>query len=68
MAEEAVEQGKVWLDLIPGGDNPADILTKQVGNIGDFHNKGGIISGKMPYLYESKNVTKLLARAHVVSR
>lgn len=68
MAEEAVEQGKVWLGLIPGGDNPADILTKQVGNIGDFHNKGGIISGKLPYLYESKDVTKLLARSHVVSR
>jgi hypothetical protein len=31
MAEKAAEQGEVWLDLTPGGENPAGILTKLAG-------------------------------------
>ena len=35
-AEDAVCQGMMWLDLVPGKQNPSDILTKQPGNIAEF--------------------------------
>jgi len=44
-AEEAAEQGIVWLDLVPGTKNPADLCTKNLANIGEFHEKNGIICG-----------------------
>ena len=34
--EEATEQGVIWPDLVPGKDNPADLCTKNAGNIGKF--------------------------------
>ena len=34
--EEATEQGLLWLDLVTGKENPADLCTKNVGNIGEF--------------------------------
>ena len=63
-AEKAVEQGKVWLDLVPGIKNPADLCTKNLANIGEFHEKSGIICGSEPFLYESKDVRAVLAGGH----
>jgi hypothetical protein len=63
-AEEATEQGVIWLDLVPGLENPADICTKNIGNIGEFHQKNGVVCGSQPDLYESKDVLAILAGGH----
>ena len=63
-AEEATEQGIIWLDLVPGTKNPADLCTKNLANIGEFREKSGIICGSEPFLYESKDVRAILAGRH----
>jgi len=63
-AEEAVEQGIVWLDLVPGTKNPADLCTKNLANIGEFHEKNGIICGSELFRYENKDVRAILAGGH----
>ena len=63
-AEEATEQGVIWLDLVRGDVNPADICTKNIGNIGEFHCKNGVACGSKPDLYESKDVLAILAGGH----
>ena len=63
-AEEATEQGIIWLDLVPGTKNPADLCTKNLANIGEFREKNGIICGSEPFLYESKDVRAILAGGH----
>ena len=60
-AEDAVESSLLWLDLVPGAHNPADVLTKQTGNIAEFKYKNGILSGSAPMLYESAEVLKILS-------
>jgi len=63
-AEEALEQGIVWLGPVPGTKNPADLCTKNLANIGKFHEKNGIICGSEPFLYESKDARAILAGGH----
>jgi len=63
-AKEAVKQGVVWLDLVPGTKNPADLCTKALANIGEFHEKNVIICGSEPFLYESKDIRAILAGGH----
>jgi len=48
--EEATEQGIIWLDPVPGKDNPADICTKNTGSIGEFQAKNGILCGSEPHI------------------
>ena len=50
--------------LVPGTKNPADLFTKNLANIGEFHEKNGIICGSKPFLYESKNVRAILEGGH----
>ena len=63
--EEATEQGIMWLDLLPGKENPADLCTKNIGNIGEFQAKNGIICGSEPHLYETGTVRKILCGANI---
>ena len=60
--EEATEQEIVWLDLVPGKENSADLCTK---NIGEFQAKNGIICGSEPHLYETGTVRKILCGANI---
>ena len=40
----------IWLDLVPGKQNPSDILTKQPGNIAELEYKNGVMCSSAPYL------------------
>jgi hypothetical protein len=60
-AENAVESGLLWLDHVPGSDNPADILTKAVRCRSEFKRKCAVLSGEEPFLYESAEVLNILA-------
>ena len=62
-AEDAVCQGMMWLDLVSGRQNPADILTKQPGNIAEFEYKNGVMCGSVAHLNETVEVLKILDAA-----
>ena len=62
-AEDAVDNGIMWLDHVPGKHNPSDLLTKQVGNIEEFGDKNGVMIGSKPFLYESTAVLDILNAA-----
>ena len=62
-AEDAVDNGIMWLDHVPGKHNPSDLLTKQVGNIEEFGDKNGVMCGSKPFLYESTAVLDILNAA-----
>jgi len=64
-AEEAVEQGIVWLDLVPGTKNPADLSVHKepskhwrISRESRYHLRLG------PFLYESKDFRAILAGGH----
>jgi hypothetical protein len=59
--EDAFARGIVWYDYVPGTLNPADPLTKQVRNIGEFQDKYGILCGSRPSLYRGDLVDEALA-------
>ena len=63
--EEATEQGLLWLDLVPGKENPADLCTKNVGNIGEFQAKNGVLCGSEPHLYGTGTVRGILSGADI---
>ena len=50
-AEDAVGSSLLWLDLVPGLHNPADVLTKQPKAISEFQAKSGVLCGSVPHLY-----------------
>ena len=51
----------LWLDLVPGLHNPADVLTKQPKAISKFQAKSGVLCGSVLHLYESAAVLKVLS-------
>ena len=59
-AEEAADQGLVWLDFIPGEHNPPDVLTKHAGSIQEYVYKTGVLCGSAPLLYETAAVLVVL--------
>lgn len=59
--EDAFARGIAWYDFIPGLQNPADPLTKQVRNIGEFQDKNGSLCGSRPFLYAGTTVVETLA-------
>ena len=61
--EEATEQEIIWLDLVPGKENSADLCTK---NIGEFQAKKGTLSGSEPHLYETGNVQRIISGANIL--
>jgi len=61
--EDAVGSGLLWLDNISGQLNPADLMTKRVGNVGAFIAKNGVVSGSAPDMYETGALVKIFADA-----
>jgi hypothetical protein len=61
-AECKIYSGLMWVDLVPGGQNGADLLTKQVRDTSEFKEKDGIVSGRQPFLHESAEVTRMLLK------
>jgi hypothetical protein len=59
-AECKIYSGLMWMDLVAGGQNGADLVTKQVRDTAEFKKKDGIVSGKQPFLFESAEVTRIL--------
>jgi hypothetical protein len=57
--EDAFARGIVWYDHVPL--NPADPLTKQVRNIGEFEDNYGILCGSRPSVYGGDSVDEALA-------
>ena len=60
-AEDAVGSSLLWLDLVPGFNNPADVLTKQPKMIPEFLAKSDVLCGSAPHPYESAAVLKVLS-------
>ena len=52
-AQEAADQGPMWLDFIRGQHNPPDVLTKHVSGIQEYVYKTGVFCGSAPVLYET---------------
>jgi hypothetical protein len=61
-AEGKIYAGLMWMDLIPGEENGADMATKQVRDTTEFQKKDGIISGSAPFLFASAEVSRMLMR------
>jgi hypothetical protein len=61
--ESKIYSGLMFLDLVPGGDSPSDLGTKQVRSTAEFQMKTGVLSGKEPHLYMSAAVLKMKAVA-----
>jgi hypothetical protein len=64
--ESKIYSGLMFLDLVPGGDNPSDLGTKQVRSTEEFRMKTNVLSGKIPHLYMSAAVLKMQAAAAAV--
>jgi hypothetical protein len=62
--EDFVGRGVAWLDHVPGKDNPADVLTKQVRHVGEFEKKVAMLSGEKPFMHESSLVHGILEETH----
>ena len=60
-SEEKASTGLLWWDLVPGEENPADILTKQVRDLTEFTKKCGVVSGSSPEVYMSAEVIRILS-------
>lgn len=60
-AEDAVGSSLLWLDLVPGFNNPAGVLTKPPVVVSDFLAKSGVLCGSALHLYESAAVLKALS-------
>ena len=60
-AESKIYSGLMFLDLVPGDENPSDLGTKQVRSTDEFKRKVKVVSGKEPHLYMSAGVIKIKA-------
>ena len=60
-AEDAAGSSFLWLDLVPGFHNPADVLTKQPKVISEFQAKSGVLCESVPHLHDSAAVLEVLA-------
>ena len=58
--EDAIYSGLLWMDLVPGEENPADMATKQVRSTAEFQKKNGILCGSEPDLYVSAEIARML--------
>ena len=58
--EDAIDSAVIWLDHVPGKENPSDAFTKAIRNRAEFQLKNNILSGAVPHLFESAAVRKLL--------
>ena len=58
----------MFLDLVPGGDNPSDLGTKQVRSTAEFKRKVNVLSGQEPHLYMSAAVLKMRGAAAATAK
>jgi len=60
-SEEKASTGLLWWDLVPGEENPAGLITKQVRDLTEFTKKnvGWVVSGSSPEVYMSAKTTSL---------
>ena len=54
--ESKIYAGLMWLDLVPGEENGADMGTKQIRDTSEFVRKDGVLCGAVPRLFESAEV------------
>jgi hypothetical protein len=59
--ENAIYSGLMWMDLVPGEENPADMATKQVRSTAEYLRKDGVLCGTEPTLYTSTEVARCLS-------
>ena len=62
MVEEKVYRGLLWFDFLHGQHNVADVLTKQVRSTAEFKSKDGVISGCVPRVFETENMSRFLLK------
>ena len=60
-AESRIYSGLMFLDLVPGDENPSDLGTKQVRSTDEYKRKLKVISGKELHLYMGARVLKIQA-------
>jgi len=58
--EQYCVDGHMWLDWVPGSENPADIFTKAVKPAELFHKLRDVVMGITPVVYLSKAVQEML--------
>ena len=58
--EQYCVDGHMWLDWVPGSENPADIFTKAVKPSEQFRKLRDVIMGITPVVYLSKSVLDML--------
>jgi len=58
--ESKIYAGLMWLDFIPGVENFADVGTKQVRDTAEFLRKDGILSGRVPRMFEAEELARML--------
>ncbi len=58
-AESKIYAGLMWMDHVPGEENPADMATKQVRDTSEYNKKSGVISGDGPFLFESAEISAI---------
>ena len=56
--ESKTYAGLLWPDLVPGEENGADMGTKQIRDTPEFVRKGGLLTGRAPYLFSSAQVLR----------
>ena len=59
--DAAAGSSLLWLDLVPGLQNPAGVLTKQPKAIWNFQSGTGVLCVSEPHLYGSAAVFKALS-------
>ena len=52
----------MWLDLVPGEENGADMGTKQILDTPKFVRRDCLLSGRAPYLFPSAEVLRIQQR------
>ncbi len=62
MVEEKVYRGLLWFDFLHGQHNVADVLTKQVRSTSKFKSKDGLVSGCVPRVFETENMSRFLLK------
>jgi hypothetical protein len=60
--ESKIYEGLLWLDLVPGEQNGADMGTKQIRDTSEFIRKDGLLSGRVPSMFPSAEVLHIQHR------
>ena len=58
--EEMCNQGKIWLDDVPGDENWSDIFTKSMKDSRGFRKLREVIMGVTPVVYISRGVDSMM--------